>query len=236
MQVERWTGRVLAGPLEDVYVYEAPVRVWHWVTAVCFWVLAPTGYFIGAAPPAIGGEATDSFMFGWIRTVHFVAAMILIAAFLVRVYWAFVGNYWARMMFVPPLWSAKLWKGLADDLLDYAFIGKEDSQWVGHNPLALMAMSFVFLVGTVVLIVTGLGLYAQAYGWGSLWMDAFGWVTVLLGSPQTVRTVHHFAMWYVMLFAVIHMYMAHRQDVVGRATIISTMVDGIRLWKGGPRA
>jgi len=80
MQVERWTGRVIDGPLEDVYVYEAPVRIWHWVTVLCFMVLGVTGYLIGAPPPAIGGEATDSFMFGWIRTVHFSTAFILIAA------------------------------------------------------------------------------------------------------------------------------------------------------------
>ena len=27
MQVERWTGRVTGGPLEDVYVYAATVRL-----------------------------------------------------------------------------------------------------------------------------------------------------------------------------------------------------------------
>jgi Ni/Fe-hydrogenase 1 B-type cytochrome subunit len=235
MQVERWTGRVLEGPLEDVYVYEAPVRIWHWVTMVCIMVLAVTGYFIGAPPPAIGGEATYSFLFGWIRTVHFVTAMILIVAFLVRVYWVFAGNHHARMIFLPPLWSVNLWKGLVGDIRDYLFIGKTESRWVGHNPLALLAMFFMFVLGMVVLIFTGLGLYAQAYGWGSGWMTAFGWVTALLGTPQAVRTVHHLAMWYMLLFAVVHMYMVFRQDIMSRATIISTMVNGIRMWKDEPR-
>jgi Ni/Fe-hydrogenase 1 B-type cytochrome subunit len=235
MQVERWTGRVLDGPLEDVYVYEAPVRIWHWVTMVCIMVLAVTGYFIGAPPPAIGGEATFSFLFGWIRTVHFVSAMILIVAFLVRVYWVFAGNHHARMIFLPPLWSPALYRGLVSDIRDYLFVGKTEARWVGHNPLALMAMFFMFVLGTVVLILTGLGLYAQAYGWGSGWMNAFGWVTTVLGTPQTVRTVHRLAMWYMLLFAVVHMYMVFRQDIMSRATIISTMVNGIRMWKDEPR-
>ena len=105
MKVERWTGRVLEGPFEDVYVYPAPVRLWHWVTVLCIFVLAITGYFIGAPPPAIGGEPVDSFYFGWIRTVHFSAAMILIAFFLVRIYWAIVGPAHSRRIFMPPLWS-----------------------------------------------------------------------------------------------------------------------------------
>jgi Ni/Fe-hydrogenase 1 B-type cytochrome subunit len=235
MKVERWTGRVLEGPLEDVYVYEAPVRIWHWVTVVCIMVLSVTGYLIGAPPPSIGGEATYSFLFGWIRTVHFVTAMILIVAFLVRVYWVFAGNHHARMIFMPPLWSPAFWKGLIGDILDYLFVSKTETRWVGHNPLALMAMFFMFVLGMVVLILTGLGLYAQAYGWGSGWMTAFGWVTTLLGTPQAVRTVHHMAMWYMLLFSVVHMYMVFRQDIMSRATIISTMVNGIRMWKDEPR-
>ena len=48
--------RCSAGPLEPIYVYEAPVRLWHWVMMVAMFVLAATGYLIGSPPPAIGGE------------------------------------------------------------------------------------------------------------------------------------------------------------------------------------
>lgn len=236
MQVERWTGRVKGGPLEDVYVYEAPVRIWHWVTVVCFFVLGVTGYLIGDPLPSMGQvEATNLFVMGWIRMIHFVAAMIMIAAFIVRVYWVFVGNHHARMIFLPPLWSGAFWKGLIGDIKDYLFLSHERERWVGHNPLALAAMSFMFVLGTLVLIISGLGLYAQAYGWGSTWMNLFGWVTTMMGTPQAVRTVHHLAMWYVALFAVVHMYMVTRQDIVSPATIISTMINGIRMWKNEPR-
>ncbi|PWB80064.1 MAG: Ni/Fe-hydrogenase, b-type cytochrome subunit, partial [Methylocystaceae bacterium] len=35
-----------AAPLQTVYVYEAPVRLWHWVNALAIVVLALTGYLI----------------------------------------------------------------------------------------------------------------------------------------------------------------------------------------------
>ena len=35
------------------YVYEAPVRLWHWINAACILVLAVTGYLIGS-PLEIG--------------------------------------------------------------------------------------------------------------------------------------------------------------------------------------
>ena len=57
MRVEQASGRVLEGPLEPVYVYEAPVRLWHWVMMLCMIVLAGTGYLIGSPLPAVGGEA-----------------------------------------------------------------------------------------------------------------------------------------------------------------------------------
>jgi len=235
MKVDRSTGRVLSGPLESVYVYEAPVRIWHWVTVVCYGFLAVTGYFIGNPLPAVGGEAAELFLFGWMRMIHFSVAMILIVAFLVRVYWVFAGNHHARAIFLPPLWNPDFWRGLLGDIRSYLFIGKDEERWVGHNPLALMGMFWMFTLGTIVLILTGLGLFAQGYGWGSGWMNAFGWVTVLLGSPQAVRTVHHLAMWYVLLFSMVHMYMAFRQDIEGLTTIISPMVDGIRMFKDEPR-
>lgn len=235
MRVERVTGRVLNGPMEDVYVYEAPVRLWHWITAFCICALVPTGYLIGAPLPSIGGEATASFLMGWIRTVHFVAAMLLIVMFVLRLYWVFVGNHHARAIFIPAVWSGAWWKGVIGQAKYYLFLQEHSDNYVGHNPLAQMAMFANFLVALVVIIVTGLGLYAQAYGWGSGWMTAFGWVTVLLGTPQAVRTVHHLAMWYVILFAMFHMYMAFRQDIVGRSTIIGTMVSGIRMFKDEPR-
>ena len=38
MQVNPVSGQVLSGPLEPVYVYEAPVRLWHWVMMVAMHV------------------------------------------------------------------------------------------------------------------------------------------------------------------------------------------------------
>ncbi len=48
---ERWPG--------PVYVYDAAMRLWHWVTALSIVVLCITGYFIGSPPPSVGGEAWD---------------------------------------------------------------------------------------------------------------------------------------------------------------------------------
>ena len=47
---------VAAAPsIKSVYVYEAPVRLWHWVNALAITVLAVTGYFIGKPLPKMPG-------------------------------------------------------------------------------------------------------------------------------------------------------------------------------------
>ncbi len=234
MRVESVSGRVLSGPFEPVYVYEAPVRLWHWVTMLAIIVLAATGYLIGSPLPAIGGEAYDSFYFGWIRMIHESAGMILAVAFAVRIYWALMGNHHARSIFYVPFWSGAWWRGFWSQVAYYLFLKKESDLWVGHNPVAQAAMFFMFTLGTLFLIVTGLALYAEQWGWGLPWMSWFGWVFVAFGDPQMVRTLHHLAMWYLLLFAFIHMYMVFREDVMSGESIISTMVNGLRLFKREP--
>lgn len=47
-----------------VYVYEAPVRLWHWINASCILVLAITGFLIGTPLPSTPGEASANFLMG----------------------------------------------------------------------------------------------------------------------------------------------------------------------------
>lgn len=41
-------------PASKIYVYEAPVRLWHWVNALCIVLLCVTGYLIAA--PAVNND------------------------------------------------------------------------------------------------------------------------------------------------------------------------------------
>ncbi len=75
---------------QRVYVWEQPVRWFHWINATSILVLAVTGYLI-AHPPALlnSGEASFSFWFGKVRFLHFVAGYVFVANFGFRLYWSF---------------------------------------------------------------------------------------------------------------------------------------------------
>lgn len=217
--------------ITSVYVYEAPVRIWHWTNAAAILVLCLTGYLIGSPPASIGGEASDHFLFGYIRFAHFLAGYVLAIGFVGRVYWALVGNHHARQLFYVPFWSGRWWREVVFELRWYLFLERHPKKYVGHNPLAQLAMFCFITLGLSFMIVTGFALYAegqQAGGWAD---QMFGWVIPLFGSSQDVHTWHHLGMWWIVIFMTIHIYVAVREDIMSRQSIVSTMVSGHRTFK-----
>jgi Ni/Fe-hydrogenase 1 B-type cytochrome subunit len=220
--------------LFPVYVWEVPVRIWHWVMAVCMVVLGITGYLIGSPPPSVGGEASEHFLFGYIRFAHFAAAYLFAVTFALRVIWVFVGNRFAREIFLVPVkaLSGAWWGGLIDQTKYYLFLKPEARAWQGHNPLAMGAMFGMYVLGTVFMICTGFALYGEGLGRESWAFTAFSsWVLPLLGYSQNVHTLHHLGMWYLIVFTLAHLYMVVREDICSGETVISTMINGWRVAK-----
>lgn len=137
------------------YVFEAPVRIWHWLTVLCMAVLMVTGYFIGKPLPSVSGEATYLFYMGYIRLIHFSAGMIFTVVLLMRIYWAFVGNRYSRELFIVPVWRKSWWQGVWYEIRWYLFLAKRPSADIGHNPIAQAAMFGYFLM-SVFMIITWL--------------------------------------------------------------------------------
>lgn len=215
----------------SVYVYEAPVRIWHWVTVACILVLCITGYFIGSPLPSQPGEASDNYLMGYIRFAHFTAGYVLAAAFVGRIYWAFVGNDNARELFIVPVWRSQWWQEVLRELRWYLFMERTPKKYVGHNPLGQLAMFCFFVIGNIFMILTGFALYSEGTGAGS-WADRmFGWVRLLFTQSQDLHTWHHLGMWYIITFVMIHVYVAVREDIMSRQSLISTMISGWRMFK-----
>ncbi|WP_374226551.1 Ni/Fe-hydrogenase, b-type cytochrome subunit [Bradyrhizobium sp. SRL28] len=211
-----------------VYVYEAPVRLWHWINAAAILVLGLTGYFIGSGIPTMPGETSDNFLFGQIRFAHFFAGYVLTLGFLFRIYWAFMGNPHAKQIFYVPLWRKSYWREVWHEIRWYAFVAAEPKKYVAHNPLAQLAMFFMFTLAIASMIVTGFALYAQGTGNDSWQYMLFGWVFSIWPNSQDVHTWHHLGLWMIVTFALIHIYTAVREDIVSRQSIVSSIISGER--------
>jgi len=221
-----------AGQLKfPAYVWEAPVRIWHWLMVLCILVLWVTGYFIGSPLPSVGGEASDHFILGYIRFAHFSAAYIFALLFVFRIYWAIVGNKQAREIFLVPIYmfTAEWWRGFFRVVGHYLFIRPKNEWHYGHNPLAMAAMFGMFVLGTVFMIVTRFALYGEGLGQNSWAFRLFSsWVIPLFGQSQDVHTWHHMGAWFLFWFAIVHLYFVVREDITLGLTVISSMFSGWR--------
>jgi len=218
--------------VHSVYVYEAPVRIWHWINAAAIVVLCVTGYFIGSPLPTMPGEASAHFLMGYIRFAHFAAGYLLLVGLIGRIYWAFVGNHHARELFILPLWSRAYWAEVISMAKWYGFVSKRPGRYVGHNPLARASMFVMYFLGGLFMIVTGFAMYGEGAMPGHWSHTLFtSWVIPLFGQSQDVHTWHHLGMWVMVCFIMLHIYAAVREDIMGRQSIISTMVSGYRTFK-----
>ena len=218
-------------PASKIYVYEAPLRFWHWMNALCIVALVVTGYLIGKPLPSIGGEASDHFLFGDIRLIHFAAGQLLIVLLVYRIVWAFFGNEHSHQLFLPPFWSGKWWGEVWHEVRWYCFLEKTPKKYIGHNPLAQLSMFTVFLLPLLNLVATGGALYAEGEGIDGYWYKAFSWVFWVYGDSFNVHTVHRLSMWVIVCFSMIHTYLAIREDIMSRQSLVSTMISGWRYFK-----
>ncbi|MEZ5899995.1 MAG: Ni/Fe-hydrogenase, b-type cytochrome subunit [Hyphomicrobiaceae bacterium] len=222
-----------SGQIEEaVYVYEGPLRLWHWINALAILTLALTGYFIGSPLPTMPGEASAHFLMGYIRFAHFAAGYILIVGFLLRIYWSFAGNEHARQIFTPPIFNKEWWGEVWHEIKWYLFATSEPKKYIGHNPLATLAMHVLFVWGVIFMMITGLALYGEGAGMDSWQYTMFtSWVMPLFGNSQWVHTYHHLGMWVILIFVMVHVYAAVREDIMSRQSILSTMISGWRTFK-----
>ncbi|MDE2453575.1 MAG: Ni/Fe-hydrogenase, b-type cytochrome subunit [Burkholderiales bacterium] len=215
----------------SVYVYEAPVRLWHWVNALCIVVLMISGYLIASPLPSVDNEASQHFVMGYVRFAHFAAGQTMAIAFLARIVWAFVGNEHSRQLFYLPVWRARYWREMVHEVAWYLFLVKAPKKYVGHNPLANLAMFGMFTLTTLFMIATGFALYSEGEGVDSLSAKLFGWVFLIWPNSQEVHTWHHLGMWAMALFVMLHVYAAIREDIASRQTMISAITTGHRFFR-----
>lgn len=216
--------------MRRVYVWELPVRIYHWVNAVAVVVLVVTGYMIGRPLVLpVTGEASFNYAMGWVRFIHFVASFVFFFNFLARLYWGFVGNKYARWDQFVPLNGRLLRRQLAEARhvlkVDVLLARDETLDSVGHNAVAGWTYFLTFLA-FLFQSVTGFGLYAAM---SKSWLPRqFAWVVPMMGGDFAVRQWHHMMMWFFVVFSIVHVYLVFYHDYVEGRGVISSMAGG---WK-----
>ncbi len=207
----------------QVYVWQFPVRLFHWVNALAITVLFVTGMYIGHPILDTPGEAVGNFFMGKVRFWHGLSAYIFIANMIIRLYWFWAGNEYSKIR----LWKKEFWSDVVATFKYYTFMTREHVLHVGHNAVAqLMYLIFIWLAGLLI-ILTGLAMRGGSDPNGII-QSLFGWVVPFFRNEFQVRNVHHFLAWGYALFLLGHLYMVFRQDILDDDGTISSMVNGYK--------
>jgi len=211
------------------YVWEAPIRISHWVNAISIGVLFLTGLFIAEPVAFPNGEAYSHFLMGKMRLLHFAFGFALLLGVALRVYWFFVGNNYARSGF-PMVWKFSWYKAVIRQVIDYMKPVRGHIH-IGHNSLAGFSYAAFFAMcgfeG-----VTGLALYSESNP-GGFWDRMVGWTTPLLGGSFRVHMWHHLVAWLILVFVIFHLYIALYDSWLYKNALIDSIVAGHKFYEPG---
>jgi Ni/Fe-hydrogenase 1 B-type cytochrome subunit len=207
-----------------VYVWEWPVRIAHWVIFFSILVLGFTGYYM--YDPFIISRGHPAFLMGTMRFIHEVVGFVFIAAFLLRTYWFFKGNRWARwrqFLLIDPY----QWRGARKMLRYYLFLRREPESRVGHNPLAGATYSAVYTLAAIE-ILTGLALLQHVAG-GKVLGFFIGWLPLLI-SIQYLREIHFLILFIFGAFFFHHVYSAVLMSIEEHSGLMGSIFSGYKFF------
>lgn len=213
-----------------IYVWQLAVRVFHWLNVLAIIVLILTGFLI-ANPPAflIKADASELYMMGTTRFIHFLAAYLFLFVMILRLYWAIIGNRFARWTAFMPF-NKKVWENIKhvlkiDILLMNEKVHDPEHTSIGHNSIATISYIIMFFVA-LIQIFTGFGMYAATSEW---WLpNLFNWVVPMLGGDFAARQIHHISMWIFIFFSMVHVYLVFYHDWLEGNGEASSMISGYK--------
>ena len=209
-----------------LYVWQSPVRITHWVLVLSIIVLTVTGCYLYA--PFLASKPSHLFVTATMRFIHEVTGFVFIAAFIVRIYWFFAGNKWARWPQFLPL-GRRRWNLFKAQLAYYMFLRRDPPFSIGHNPLAGATYMVIFFI-MFVEILTGLALFQHVNPNKTLgyFID---WLPGMI-SFRYLRLIHFGIMFALWAFFIHHVYSAVLIGLEERSGLVSSIFTGYKYFTG----
>ena len=205
------------------YVWQLPIRIFHWVFGASIVTLFATGLWIAWPPITTTGESYGVFLMGRVRQVHFTAAHIFLVIFLWRIVWFWIGNQFSRSGF-PYVWRKSWWKDLKVQSTESLKL-HSGKPMLGHNALAGLSYT-IFAIGlSWAQIFTGFALYSESNP-GGFWDKLTGWVIPLFGGSFETPMWHHLFAWGFVWFAILHIYIVLVDAHAYQNGLINSMFSG----------
>ena len=215
---------------KEYYIFSPFLRIFHWIMVAMILVLFFTGLII---TKPMNVSTTEPFFsitsIDLVRDIHFVAAFIFCASFILRIY-GFIINKGDRLF--PRVWEGHFYRETVEVALHYMLLKSHHASFL-RNPLARMSYAALYVL-VAIEILTGFAMYYMTNPSGTGGM-LFGWVNVILGSEMMTHIVHHYVAWFIILFAIGHFYMVIRAEFMEGESEVSSMFSGKKILAHVPK-
>lgn len=235
--------------LKTYPVWDASVRWFHWINLLCVLGLIAVG--VGILNDKALGVTNDGKIL--LKSVHVWIGYVFALNLLWRLVWAFVGGPHARWRTILPGgrgYMKELHRYVAD------FRAGRPRQYLGHNPLGRIAVTFLLLLllveGVSGLVLAGTDLFDPPIGsWIARWVAAPGIdpATLVPYAPELYDkdayeamrafrkpfvTVHYYGFYVLLAFGLIHILAVVVTELREGGNLISAMVSGKKVLSEPP--
>jgi Ni/Fe-hydrogenase 1 B-type cytochrome subunit len=223
------------GPVKVRYV-QVPRRTatwrWiHWIQFTAILVCAATGFYI--ADPFFSPHIADAM--AWDIAIHLYGALLLdVSVFVIGYLYLFSRAEHGIDQLLP---THENLVGLKEAFLNLVTVGRR-KRFDTSGPDPLNALWFLLLHVLIVFqLFTGLQLYVEELhgglsSIGAWWPDALhfftDWTVPAFGGAVGVRMLHYATMWFILSWAVLHVYYEWWRTIVWREGDIGIMFGGYK--------
>ena len=239
-------------PLFSYHVWDRSVRVFHWVNVICIIGLVVVGLAILYNKNF--GVSSDGKVL--LKTIHAYIGYVFVLNLAYRIIWGFIGNKYSK-------WTLNLpfGKNRKEQLVSFVRGMKEGHPppYAGHNPLAKIMVTFLFLLlitqAITGLLLAGTDLYLPPFG-----HEIAEWVTnsgedhskldkLKPGSKEFVDpesykemrafrkpfiTVHKYGFYILLVAILLHIFAVVFAELKEKNGLISAMFTGKKVFSEKP--
>ncbi len=231
--------------LQPYPVWDKTVRIFHWVNVLCVLGLMAIGIAILNAKAL--GVSTDGKIL--LKTWHVYFGYVMALNLSWRLIWGFIGSRYARWQAILP-WG----KAYRSDFR--AFVGKQETHFAGHNPIARLMVALLLLLLFVQactgLVLAGTDVYMLPFGeiiknW--IAVDSTTVQTILPYSKEGVDpaayeamrdfrkpiiTIHYYGFYTLLVAIILHVLAVVVTEVKERSGLVSAMFTGRKVFPEKP--
>ena len=215
---------------KEYYIFSPFLRIFHWIMVAMIITLFFTGMII---TKPMNVSVTEPFFsitsMDLVRDIHFVAAFIFCASFILRIY-GYIINKGDRLF--PRVWEGHFYSETVEVALHYMLLKPHHASFL-RNPLARMSYAGLYVL-VAIEILTGFAMYFMTNP-SAIGGKLFGWVNVILGSEMMSHIVHHYVAWFIILFVIGHFYMVVRAEFMEGESEVSSMFSGKKILAHVPK-